>query len=64
METRIIKPSELLSEEDAVNVKGGVSKQVNDTAQECSCDCWIGNSNNTQPEKPKPTQPSTPAKGN
>lgn len=48
METRIIKPSEILSEEDAVNVKGGVS----DDPPECTCDCWIGNNNDAMPEMP------------
>lgn len=61
MKTRIIKQSDILSEEDAVNVKGGVSDKITDSAMECSCDCWIGNTNESKPAKPtQPTRPTQP----
>lgn len=51
MNTSIIKSVDILSAEDAVNIKGGVNDQICGTPNKCICDCWIGNTNNQPPKK-------------
>ncbi|MFA8433911.1 MAG: hypothetical protein ACEPOZ_05285 [Marinifilaceae bacterium] len=52
---RVIKNSDVLNQDELVNVFGGVTSVADE--QDCSCDCWIGNKNETKPTKP--TDPTT-----
>lgn len=51
MKTKIIKPSDILKDRDAVNIKGGVSNKSMGDPTKCTCDCFIGNSNTENPGK-------------
>lgn len=52
MEIKILHPNEMLSNEEAINIKGGLNSSVDST--ECTCDCLISNKNETPatPQKP------------
>ena len=52
MEVKILHTNELLSNEEAINIKGGLNSSVDST--ECTCDCLISNKNETPatPQKP------------
>lgn len=45
-----INASNILTEEEIVNIRGGVnSSLVSET--ECTCDCWFSNENTSPPKK-------------
>lgn len=52
MNVKILKPKEALSAEEEFDVKGGLGPSLNLTSMECTCDCFIGNTNTEIPEKP------------
>lgn len=49
-EVNVLHSSEMLDMDEALNVKGGVKKELAQQ-QDCTCDCWIGNSNTHDPKK-------------
>ncbi len=55
MEIKILHPNEMLSNEEAINIKGGLNASVIKAEPECTCDCFISNSNSTG-GKSKPTK--------
>lgn len=58
MKIKVLHPNEMLSNEEATNIKGGLNSSVDNV--ECVCDCFISNKN----EAPTtPQKPSKPIKG-
>ncbi|MFA8433912.1 MAG: hypothetical protein ACEPOZ_05290 [Marinifilaceae bacterium] len=51
---KVINNSDVLNQDELVNVFGGLNSDA--AEPECTCDCWIGNSNSTPT---KPTDPTT-----
>ena len=53
MKVDVIKSKEdTLNVDEALNVRGGLSQALDGSEVECTCDCWIGNSNTTNPTNP------------
>jgi hypothetical protein len=45
--------SSLLTEDDAINIKGGINSQSVAIASSCTdCNCWFGNENTKEKEIP------------
>lgn len=57
----IIKTSSL-TEDEIINVKGGINLQNSDMAASCSgCNCWFFNENKREvPPPDKPSKPQNP----
>lgn len=54
MNIKVLKEAEALSAEEAVDVKGGLNPALNLSASACTCDCFIGNKNETTQDPSKP----------
>ena len=55
MNVKVLRPSEMLSKEEIVNVKGGLNNGYVGDDLDCQCDCLWSNSNSQT--NPKPTNP-------
>jgi hypothetical protein len=55
MKINVLKTKETLSVEEALDVKGGLNSTFGMVATECTCDCYISNTNDKTiitPSKP------------
>ena len=55
MTVKVLHPTEMLSNEEATNIKGGLNSSVDHV--ECVCDCFISNKNEIPTTPQKPTKP-------
>ncbi len=57
MEVKVIKSKDVLTNDEALTINGGVNQSYYDYSTQCTCDCLWGNKNKT-----KPTDPGEPTK--
>lgn len=58
MEIKATIKSSLLTEDETINIKGGINSQSVEIASSCTdCNCWFGNENKR--EKAKSVEQST-----
>lgn len=44
---KVIKPKDILNEDEANTIRGGINPSYYDEISDCDCDCFGGNKNNT-----------------
>ena len=49
---KVIKSKDVLTNDEALTINGGVNQSYYDYGKECTCDCWWVNKNKTRPTKP------------
>ena len=59
MKIKILKTKEILSVDEALDIKGGLHSSLSSGFSECTCDCLISNKNE---ETTKPINPVNPIK--
>lgn len=52
MNAKIIKPKDVLSNDDALTIQGGINQSYYNFSADCTCNCFIGNNNDTKPVDP------------
>ena len=61
MDIKIIRGKDVFSDEELLDIKGGISNNFDTQASDadCTCNCWIGNTNSPTPTpwKPNPGNP-------
>lgn len=59
MDVRIIKPKDVLTDDEALTISGGFNESYYDYSSDCSCDCFWGNKNRIKSNKPNSTTLTT-----